>query len=386
MFKALREFHVGRPQIFAGLLLLLFAAQCLWVAAGRGLSDLEYEYIVSGHHAIAGQEFRIVSPVTTMVAAAPLRLAAAWRRVVPVSIGTALAIPPAWWLRLPFVIFGVSLGGALWWVARRLYGNEGGYVALALYCCSPAMVKISSNVSPEIILSWSAFGLIYTAIGVAHTLYAPPRKWAPRILLLGIAMGLCVATMFWAVTLVLLALAFMIYLAPGCRDRIMIVVSGASLIALAVLLCFRWLTGGFGLGSTALITPWPTWELVRGLFFFLTDDYCLPVIFGAALIVYCLWGRARYFGNSAPLMAGFASVALFSLVPGIHLWRAALGFSFCFVFIGGVAADALETPFRRSLGWALTAALLLKFAFGLASSSGWMHPNQVAGFAPHTGL
>jgi apolipoprotein N-acyltransferase len=79
-------------------------------------------------------------------------------------------------------------------------------------------------------------------------------------------------------------------------------------------------------------------------------------------------------------------VALFSLVPGIYLWRATLGLSFCFVFVGGVAADVLETPFRRTLGWSLTAALLLKFAFGLMSFSGWMHPMKVAGIARHTGL
>ena len=30
-------------------------------------------------------------------------------------------------LRLPFLFAGVVLGGALWWVTRRLYGNLGGY-------------------------------------------------------------------------------------------------------------------------------------------------------------------------------------------------------------------------------------------------------------------
>ncbi|MBZ5522790.1 MAG: glycosyltransferase family 39 protein [Acidobacteriia bacterium] len=375
MFKALREFHIGRPQIFAGLLLFLFAAQCVWVSAGRRFSDLEYEYMASGNRAIPGQEFRITSPMTAVVAAAPLRIAAAIRGVAPASVKSALAIPPIWWVRLPFVIFGVWLGGALWWVARRLYGNEGGYVALALYCCSPAMIKISSNIGPEIILAWSGFGLIYTAIGVAHTLYAPPRKWAPRIVLLGIAMGLCMATMFWAGTLVLLALAFMLYLTPGCRDRVVIVMGGASLITVAVLIFFRWLTGSFGLGSAALFSPWPTLELVRGLFFVFSDDYFLPVIFAAALAVYVLWPRARYFGNTAPLLAGFAVVALFALVPGIYLWRATLGLSFCFVFVGGVVADALETPARQRLGWGLTAALLIKSTFSLIFLIAWTHQN-----------
>jgi len=40
----------------------------------------------------------------------------------------------------PYLFFGVMLGGSLWYVARRLYGNAGGYIALLLYCFSPAMI------------------------------------------------------------------------------------------------------------------------------------------------------------------------------------------------------------------------------------------------------
>ena len=36
-----------------------------------------------------------------------------------------------------FLLTGIFLGGALWWVTRRLYGNPGGFIALALYCFSP---------------------------------------------------------------------------------------------------------------------------------------------------------------------------------------------------------------------------------------------------------
>lgn len=357
------------------MLLLLFAGQCLWVAVGRRYSDLEYQYMASGRHAAPGQEFLITSPATTAVVNVPLRLASAFRHSGPVALKSMFVIPPAWWVRLPFVAFGMWLGGALWWVARRLFGNEGGYVALGLYCFSPAMVEISSNVGPEIILAWSVFGLIYTAIGVSHTVYAPPRKWAPRILLLGLALGICVATQFWAVTMLLVAMAFMLYLAPGLRDRVLIVSGGASIIAVAVLFSFRWMTGSFGLGSMALISPRLTMGLARGLLFMFADDYLLPVAFSAAVVVYCLWERARYFGNTAPLIAGFAVVSLFALVPGIYMWNAALGLSFCFVFTGGVAADVLETPVGRAARWGLAAFLLLKFALGLALLNGWMHQN-----------
>src|SRR6266852_1692572 len=194
MLQIIREFRVGRPQIYAGLMLLVFFAQCLWVARGRKFSALEYQYIASGLPPSPGQVYRGSSPFTGWVAASPLRNIAAVRSHGPSWLSSSLAIPRPWLVRLPFMVFGVWLGGALWWVARRLFDDEGGYVALALYCSSPAIAKISSNIGPEIILAWSGIGLVYTAIGVAHTLYAPPRKWVPRIGILGLSIGFALST------------------------------------------------------------------------------------------------------------------------------------------------------------------------------------------------
>src|SRR6266852_981400 len=229
MLRMIREFSVGRPQLIAGAMLLAFLAQCLWVASDRRLSDLEYEYIASGHRPQAGQEFRISSPFTGLVASMPMRATNIVRNFVSTPMSAALAVPRPWLLRLPFVVFGFWLGAALWWVARRLFGDEGGYLALGLYCFSPAMVMISSNIGPEIILAWSSFGLIYTAIGVAHTVYSP-RKWAPRIVLLGLSIGISISVSLWAGTLVLLALALILYLTPGRRRSALIVFACASVL------------------------------------------------------------------------------------------------------------------------------------------------------------
>src|SRR5215470_8148398 len=257
MFQAIREFSIGRPQVFAGLLLLAFLVQCLWTASGRRLSDFEYDYIASGYPA-APVHSQIHSPFTSIMAAVPVRAVAGLKGIAPASIKSALGIPRRWVVRLPFVIFGLWLGGALWWVARRLFGNSGGYVALALYCFSPAMVMISSNIGPEIILAWSSFGLIYTAIGVAHTVYAPPRKWIPRILILGAAVGICLGTALWAFSIVLLAFVFMLYLSPGRRRQSVIVLLGASLLAVAIVAFVNWMAGSPALASGALIKPRPT--------------------------------------------------------------------------------------------------------------------------------
>ena len=372
MLQAAKEFRIGRPQIFAGLMLLAFIAQALWVAAGRNLSLLEYEYIASGISRDAGAEYRLNSPFTGLVASVPVYLVRAVRAVAPESWRVSLAIPRPWLLRLPFVAFGVWLGGALWWVARRLFDDAGGYVALALYCSSPAMVKIAANIAPEILLAWSIFGMVYTAIGVSHTLYSPPRKWAPRIVILGLSIGFALATSLWSVTLVLLAFGFMLYLAPGRRGAVLVVLLGACAVAVLVFGGITWWMGGWMSGPRTWVHPHATWELARSMAFAFVDGYLFPGMFALALLIYGTWARARYFGNTAPLLTAFATVLLFALVLAGRLWVATLGLSFAFVFVGGVAADVLETDLRKATMATLTAGFLLRVVLTGMALSLWI--------------
>jgi hypothetical protein len=374
MLQLLREFKVGRPQVYAGLMLLAFLAQCLWTADTRKLSDLEYRYIASGLTG-AGERTLNSSPFTGLVAAFPVRFTSAARKIATPRLSAALAVPRPWLLRLPFVIFGVWLGAALWWVARRLFDDAGGYVALALYCTSPAMVIISSNIGPEILLAWSSLGLIYTAIGVSHTLYTPPKKWAPRIMILGLSIGFALATVWWSFTLVLLAFGYMMYLAPGCRRKALMVLASASVIGCVVWAVIYWLTGSFGLGFKPLLAQKPTVQALGNLAFALsghTDGYVLVFLFIAALTAYGSWPRARYFGNTAPLVTALIAVLLFSLVPAVRIWDATLGLSFVFIFIGGLAADFLETRFRRPIALILAACFLLRSILTVLSLSHWV--------------
>lgn len=381
MLQAAKEFRIGRPQILAGLMLIGFLAQCLWVAASRPLSDLEIQYIASGETHELGQIYRANSPLTGWVAALPGHIIAAARAVAPAPVSQALAIPRPWLIRTPFVIFGVWLGGALWWVSRRLFDDAGGYVALALYCSSPAMAMISATVGPEIILAWSIFGVIYTAIGVAHTLYAPPRKWIPRVVILGLSIGFALSTALWSFTVVVMALAFMLYLAPGRRRSVLIVLVGAGFVALAVTAYFVWWAGPAAIRSHTWLHPQVTQGLAGDVWFVLMDDdkyvTILTGLFLVALVTYASWRRARYFGNTAPLFVAFVVVLLFALVPGIHIWNATLGLSFAFVFIGGVAADLLETPGARATASILTAGILLRAVLAVRTLSYWIHQNTV---------
>lgn len=378
MFEILRSFKVGRPQVMAGLMLLAFLAQCLWAARSRKISPLEYQYMFSGLAPAAKQDAPAValdSPFTSFVATLPLRVTSILRKAGPGSWTYYLALPHPWILRLPFTIFGVWLGGALWWVARRLFDNEGGYIALGLYCTSPAIIKISSNIGPEILLAWSALGLIYTAIGVAHTLYAPARKWAPRIVILGLSIGFALATSWWAFTLVLLALIYMVYLAPDSRGKVAIVLASACAVGAAVWLVIAWLTGSLGMGLHEMFSPPPSLRALRQLAFPLsaaTDGYVLVFLFIGTLTAYGSWKRARYFGNTAPLITAFVCVLLFALVPAAHLWEATLALSFMFIFIGGVAADLLETRYRLAFALVLVAGFLVRIVLTLPELRGWV--------------
>src|SRR5450759_2216364 len=190
------------PQFAAAALLLVYLLQCVWLVRVQtmqaslpdadqalrihlGLEQWKGKAIAGtpesfGSEAATGKlsagrsgQLRVRdgydqdrSPLYYLVAAAPLLVRpGSW---LPESLQPLLAATPS-------LFFGVMLGGSLWYVARRLYGNAGGYVALALYCFSPAMIVNVAGAQSlgEMGAVWGAFGTVFTAIAVAHTLYAP---------------------------------------------------------------------------------------------------------------------------------------------------------------------------------------------------------------------
>src|SRR5215468_5426601 len=112
----------GQPQALAGMLLLVFLAQCAWLVNRSAPGGEEISRIREGLGQWHGE----------WIASAPL-----W--VSPVNPGLA-----HWLADAPYLVFGVLLGASLWYVTRRLYGNAGGYVALMLYCFSPGMIRSSA--------------------------------------------------------------------------------------------------------------------------------------------------------------------------------------------------------------------------------------------------
>jgi hypothetical protein len=237
------------------------------------------------------------------------------------------------------------LGAALWWVARRLFGDPGGYIALALYCFSPPILLASATVDSAILASWGLFGLVFTVIGVAHTLYAPAEKWRPRIILLGIAIGLtAAASVSAAVAGVVIGGIFIFYLAPGRRlPGLGILILSSGIGVLILLACF-----GFDLRDVSAAGLVPNSEYVSftsqrmRLLLNLPGGLLEVLAFLSAVFVLCLWRRTRYFGNLAPLLVALAVPwwpGQFSLASALR------AVPFALVFVGGIYADLLEPHF-----------------------------------------
>jgi len=343
--------EIRRPQVFGGLLLLALAVGAVMTSRKTPLSSDELQLL--------NRSVEITAPIKPELRKDPVADSILLYRVTRVfepsfdqlQTGRYAAALLRWLptlYRLPFLVFGLWLGGALWWVSRRLFNNEGGYVALALFCFSPLVILSSSHINAEIIAAWGLFGIVYTAIGVGHTLYSPPRRWPPRIVLLGLAFGFTAAAHLGAALLGAgLAIFFLLYLSPADRKPAALAVfATAWLVAVVFLLgCYGWNSSFSALLAHASETLRPAMPRA-GLFASWLEPINLPTIalLLVALVVFAGWKRTRYFGNWTPLLVIVLIVLL--QFPGTSpvIWIA----PFVYVFAGGIAADLLESKYRRS--------------------------------------
>jgi hypothetical protein len=226
---------------------------------------------------------------------------------------------------------------------------------------------------PEMGAAWGAFGAIFTGIAVAHTLYAPREvvlwNWR-RSLLLGVSLALAVGSQFSLIVMAPLALGFMLYLAPTRRRAAVVIWSAACAIAFVLLFAayfFRptaWLDGfrhatWLGITWRAFTMPAAYGELLKELS---QGSPAIVVAIPVALLSYIVWPRARYFGNTAPLLVAAVCLAFGLAAPhyqGLGFQLVAL--PFLFVFVAGISADMLETK-QRILVLASVSGLLLAYA------------------------
>ena len=398
-FARLRRFHFNLPQRIAAGLLALFLAQGLWLISRQTLSDVDYQYArcgremwekpspLAGYYTSCGNIHDGV--LAYRAAGLPLTLNLLAERGLDhfrkpedrvVQLGSASTLST--WelrhqlphvlllLRLPFLFAGCLLGGALWWVTRRLYGNLGGYTALALYCFSPAIVKASITPGPEVLAALGVFGGVYTCIGVAHAMQGPRRKWRPRIVLLTLSFGLAASAHIAALPVVaLLGVLTMLWVAEGRRSQALPVV----LMAVAGALVLLFACYGFSPDAFSYVFRSAAGFVGVSLsparhFFAALGNAGIAIATAAAVVLYLFVRRSRYFGNTAPLFCALLLMVLITTAVPASPWLWAQ--PFLLTFIAGVFADAYEGPRPRLALAAGAAVVVLQAVFCLLTLPG----------------
>ncbi len=402
---------IGSPQVIAATLLLVYLLQCTWLihveTVHGSLPDSNHDLCIyhgleqwkggaiagtpetlraesvtgipssghAGHLRVRDGYDQDRSPLYYLTCAAPFL-------VKPPGLRTESTLGQLW-ATAPYLFFGVMLGGSLWYVARRLYGNAGGYIALTLYCFSPGMIVsvAGAPILGEMGGVWGTFGTVFTAIAVAHTLYAPREVvlWNyRRILLLGLSFALVVGNQFSLAVMLPVALMLMFWVAPVRPWAVIVIWSAAAAIG-AVLLLASYLLRPAILWQGILHARWidiepPAFAMSASysqtLRMLAASSPALMLALPVALIAYFAWRRTRYFGNTAPLAIAALLFILAIASPdfpgqGFHL----VLLVFLFVFVAGVFADLIET--RHSL-------LVTAGVFGLLSAAAVRNLLQLA--------
>ena len=399
-FGILRRFRFNLPQRIAAGLLALFLLQGLWLTCRQTLTDRDYQYArcgremwerpspLAGYFTSCGNIHDGI--LAYRLAGLPLTLNLLLEQGLDrfrkpedrvVQLGTSNL--STWELRhqlthvlllerLPFLLAGCTLGAGVWWVTRRLYGNLGGYTALALYCFSPVVLKACVSPNAEVLAALGVYGGVYTSIGVAHAMLGPRRKWRPRIVLLTAMFGVAAAAHIVALPVaVLLGLASMMWVAEGRRSQVLPVLLVASAGALVlVFVCYGFSPDAFSyLFRSAAGFLWfsldPAWR-----FFSMLGNAGITVAAAAALVLYLGVRKSWYFGNTAPLLCAAILIVLVMTGAQGSPWLWAL--PFLLTFVGGVFADAYEGPRGRLAIGAAGAILLLQAVFCVLNLPGML--------------
>src|SRR5208337_1674679 len=225
-----------------------------------------------------------------------------------------------------------------------------------LYCFSPVMIGWSGQAGPEIVAAWGAFGLIFTAIAVAHTLYAPREvvlwNWR-RILLMGLSMAICIGAQFSLWILLLPALVFMLWVGHVRPGAALAIFAAACVTGVLLLLAFYSLRPAV-LGRALFCADWLeisaddiSWRSISSLFgsFFLQNGIGLLLLLAVTLGTFFVLKRARFFCTAAPLIVGSLLVASAARMHFAGPTFLLVGLPFLILFMAGVSADLLESRY-----------------------------------------
>ncbi len=394
----LRRFRFNLPQRIAAGFLLAFLVQGFWLIGHQTLTDRDYQYARCGREtwerpsALAGYytscgnihdgilAYRMAGLPLTLNFAAE-RALDHFRKPEDRVVQTGSGVVSTWelrhqmthaltLLRLPFLFAGCVLGGCVWWVTRRLFGDLGGYTALALYCFCPPILKACVAPNTELLAALGMYGGVYTCIGVAHAMQGPRRKWRPRLVLLTLLFGTAAAAHIAALPVVaLLGLVLMLWVAEGHRSQALPIVVMCSAGALVLLFaCYGFSPDAFSyVFRSASGMLWFSLEPARR-FFGTLSNAGITIAALASVALYLGLRRSRFFGNTAPL---FCAIVLMPLVlTGAQGSPWMWSIPFVVTFIAGVFADAYEGPRSRLAIAAAGGIVTLQIVFCLLSLPG----------------
>lgn len=374
-FGMLRRFRFNLPQRIAAALLAAFLLQGFWLVSRQTLTDNDYQYArcgretwekpspLAGYYTSCGNIHDGI--LAYRLAGLPLTLNLLIERGFDLFRSPENRVvqqnnsEPSTWelrhqmthilllLRLPFLFAGFVLGGCIWWVTRRLYGNLGGYTALGLYCFSPAVLRACLAPNPDVLAALGVFGGVYTCIGVAHSMQGPARKWRPRLVLLTVIFGVIAASHIAALPVAaLLGLLAMFWIAEGHRSQalpvVLVSVAGGLVLLFA---CYGFSPDAFSyvFRSSVGFVSFSADPARRFFSSFVNSGISLAGV--AAFVLYLAVRKSRYFGNTVPLLcAVFLMLLVMTGAPGTPwLWS----LPFLLTFIAGVFADAYDGPRGR---------------------------------------
>ena len=203
-------FKLGLPQRLAALLLVLFLAQCVWVISHQQLSTDDYRFARCGREMwerpspLAGYftscgNLNGDGTFAYRVAGLPLTaqrlvlLAADKLRKPENRLYTAGSLNGSTWearhelssvkylMHLPFVFFASGSAAASGGSRAASSATRADSSRSASTASARPIVRYAVTPNNDVLAMWGLYGLVYTAIGVAHAMQGPRRKWTPRI-------------------------------------------------------------------------------------------------------------------------------------------------------------------------------------------------------------
>ncbi len=324
--------RLGAPQLIAIVLLLVFAGQCVWFMAHQPLSAMEGVYVEAGLLQLEGlasansPQHTALVPLMAGIAA---RVSGAEKHVDEFNNYRMI-------MRLPFLIAGVLLGASLWYVARRLYGNIGGYVALVLYCFSPVDHRLGQRdrsrrrrrmgrLRPDLhqhcrrphALCAARGGAVELAPhSAAGTFDRHLRRRA--VFLLGAAAAGAAVHALGGTCAAGRGAGDLRCRLPWSLRSCLWAFYGFRPVAFAhALRSANWLE----IASREFLAPGMSWLLHS---FFLDNGLGLLILVAVSLVTFIVWKRARFFGTAAPLLV---TLLLFSFAVRMQFSRNLLSVS-----------------------------------------------------------